>query len=82
MNQGRYSVHTCSYSIHANVPHFSHYDYDYNVFTALYEYRVTEDNHYMQDGTTPLYIASQKGQCAVVEVLVLKGANADQHRKV
>ena len=36
----------------------------------------------MQDGTTPLYVASQEGHEGVVELLLEKGANADQQNKV
>ena len=36
----------------------------------------------MQDGATPLFVASQEGHTAVVEMLVLRGANVDQPMEV
>ena len=36
----------------------------------------------IQDGATPLFIASQEGHAAVVEVLACRGANVDQPDKV
>ena len=36
----------------------------------------------MQDGFTPLYVASQNGNKGVVELLLEKGANVDQQNKV
>ena len=36
----------------------------------------------MQDGDTPLYMASQEGHEGVVELLLEKGANVDQQDEV
>ena len=36
----------------------------------------------MQDGFTPLYVASEKGHKGLVDLLLDKGANVDQQTKV
>ena len=36
----------------------------------------------IQDGATPLYLASQEGHEGVVKLLLEKGANVDQQDKV
>ena len=37
---------------------------------------------YIQEGVSPLFIASQNGYQAVVELLLIHGAKTDVHRNV